>query len=495
MTGFAVEEKGGGPFFSVGTLRVSVSPTSIYRRALVLSAVSIESPSLRVVREAADRFNFSDILERQKKTEEKPKSAGVFPFVLNRFQLTGGAFELDDRIVGGGRKHSMRNLEIALPWLSSLPAEANLEAAPKISAVINGAPFSLTGKVKPFGKEIESAVRITLDKLDLPELWAYVPKAPPVDLSSGKLSLDMDIVYRQPAGKPELGVKGLARLDAVDLNLAKGKPLLKLPSLTVKASRLEPMAGLFEIESVALTGLELFVSRDRKGEWMYASLLPPKASARADAAKEKEAPPAPTAPLAYSVASFTLQNGRVHFRDELPKAGFKAEVEEISLALSNVANRPEQTGKYDLSLNVDKEVRLASQGSFTLVEPAAKAAIRLTGLPLQKGWPYLASYVTAPLKGTVDLSGEVAFSEKERPHGRKGKPRRQAVLGAIRRQGGGESGASDRDRRKLRPEGQQAFDRPGPALRRGGLPLPRGRREALRPIASGPAGEGAGRRP
>ncbi|MCE5266054.1 MAG: AsmA family protein, partial [Deltaproteobacteria bacterium] len=105
VTGFAVEEKGGGPFFSVGSLRVSVSPASIYRRALVLSEVSIESPSVRVVREAADRFNFSDILERQKKTEEKPKSAGVFPFVLNRFQLTGGAFELDDRIVGGGRKH------------------------------------------------------------------------------------------------------------------------------------------------------------------------------------------------------------------------------------------------------------------------------------------------------------------------------------------------------------------------------------------------------
>ncbi|MCE5265836.1 MAG: DUF748 domain-containing protein, partial [Deltaproteobacteria bacterium] len=180
------------------------------------------------------------------------------------------------------------------------------------------------------------------------------------------------------------------------------------------ASRLEPMAGLFEIESVALTGLELFVSRDRRGEWMYASLLPPKASAAADDAKKREeAPPAQTAPLAYSVASFKLQDGRIHFRDELPRGGFTADVQEITLALSDIANRPGETGKYDLSLNVDREVRLASQGSFALVEPAAKAAIRLTGLPLQKGWPYLASFLTAPLKGTVDLSGEVAFSGKD----------------------------------------------------------------------------------
>ena len=426
VQGFAVEEKGGGPFLSVGALRVSISPASLYRRALVISAVSIESPSLRVVRETADRFNFSDIAERQKKEEEKPKSAGIFPFVLNRFQLTGGSLDLDDRLVGGGRKHSVRNLEITLPWLSSLPAEADLEAAPKISALVNGAPFSLTGKLKPFHKSLESAVHIAIEKLNLPELLAYLPQAPPVDLAAGKLSCDLDLLYRQPAGgKPELGIKGLARLDAIDLNLAKGQPLLKLPSLEVKASRLEPLAGLFEIETVALTGLELFVSRDRRGEWMFASLLPPPASKVKPAQEEKgsaKAESEPTensstpqkgAPPAFSVASFSLREGRVHFRDDLPTAGFAADVKDISLALSNVANRPGQTGKYDLSLDVDKGTRLASQGSFTLVEPAAKASLRLTGLPLQKGWPYLAAYLTAPLKGTADLSAEVAFSGKE----------------------------------------------------------------------------------
>jgi uncharacterized protein involved in outer membrane biogenesis len=412
VQGFAVEEKGGGPFLSIGAVRVSVSPASIYRRALVISEVSIESPSLRIVREGADRFNFSEIAERQKK-EEKPKAAGIFPFVLNGFRLTGGSLDFDDRPVAGGRKHSVRNLEIALPWLSTLAAEANREATPRISAVVNGAPLSLTGKLKPFSRELESSIHVAIEKLNLPELMAYAPQARPVELASGKLSLDLNLLYRQPAGgKPELGIQGLARLDALDLNLAKGQPLLKLPSIEVKASRLEPLAGVFEIEAVALAGLELFVSRDRHGEWMFTSLLPPPAPKGAAVPKGKDAPPVSTTQPFFSVASLTLQNGRVHFRDDLPREGFKATVEEISLTLSNVANRPEQTGKYDLSLNVDREIRLASQGSFTLAEPTAKASIRLTGLPLQKGWPYLASYLTAPLKGVVDLSGEVAFSGK-----------------------------------------------------------------------------------
>ncbi len=415
VQGFAVEEKGGGPFLSVGALRVSVSPASLFMRALVLSEVSIESPSLRIVRAEADRFNFSDIAERLNKGKgEKPKSAGVFPFVLNRFRLTGGSLDLDDRVVAGGRKHSIHNLEITLPRLSSLPAETDREAAPRISAIVNGAPLSLTGKLKPFRKDRESSVHIALQKLSLPELTAYVPQAPPVDLASGKLTLDAELLYRQPADrKPELAIKGIARLDALDLNLGKGQPLLKLSSLEVNASRLEPLAGMFDVEAITLTGMELFVSRDQRGEWMFASLLKPKDPKQTTAPEEKGATPDKTAQPSFSVASVALQNGRIHFRDDLPKGGFKASVEEISLAVKNVANRPEQTGQYDLSLLVDREIRLASTGSFDLAETAAKASLRLTGLRLQRGWPYLAAYLTAPLKGVADLSGEVAFSGKE----------------------------------------------------------------------------------
>lgn len=437
VQGFAVEESGGGPFLSVRALRVSVSPASLYRRALVLSEVAIESPSLRIVRAGEDRFNFSDIAERQKKGE-KLKSAGVFPFVLNRFRLTGGSLDLDDRVVKGGRKHTIRNLGIALPWLSSLPSDAGREITPNISALVNGAPLSFAGKLKPFSKDLEGSVHIALQKLSLPELMAYIPQAPPVHLASGKLTLDTDLFYRQPPDRnPELSVQGLVRLDALDLNLENGQPLLKLPSLEVKASRLEPLAGLFDIDTITLTGMELFVSRDRRGEWMFASLFNPEPGKAATAAagkpsKKTPIPPpyvsarapsvVPTQPVtdkdgknqppSFSVASLSLENGRVHFRDDLPKGGFKASVDDIALAVKNVSNRPDQTGQYSISMKGEQEIRLTSRGSFALTEPAATASLRLTGLQLQNGWPYLAAYLTAPIEGVADLSGEFAFSGK-----------------------------------------------------------------------------------
>ncbi len=397
----SLEEPGGDRFFSVGNIRLSVSPASIYRRALVLSEVSIASPSLHIVRDQPDHFNFSDILERQKK-EEKPKKEGIFPLVIYNFHLDDGACDLEDRVIAGRRSHSLKKLALSLPWLSTLPREADREATPHLSSSVNGAPLTLDGKIKPFSVDMASALHITLGKLNLPELAAYVPQAPPVDLASGKLTIDAEFLYRQAAdGKPEVSLKGLARLDDVNINLLKGRPLLKLPSLEIAASRIEPVAGVFAIEKITLTGLELFVSRNRQGEWMVANLLK-------QGSDKKVSQPSPS----FSLASLALRNGRINFRDDLPREGFHGAIENIQLDIKNAASSPGQVGQYNLSLHTDSGADLSSIGSFTLPEKAVEGSLNLSGLPLQTGWPYLSEYLTTPLKGVIDLTGEVAFNEK-----------------------------------------------------------------------------------
>lgn len=397
----SLEEPGGGGFFSVGNIRVSISPASIYRRALVLSEVSIASPALRIVRDKPAHFNFSDILARQKK-EEKPKNEGIFPLIIYNFHLDNGACHFEDRIIAGGRSHSIKNLAISLPWLSALPKEADQDATPRISAIVNGAPLTLAGKIKPFSADMASAIHITLQELNLPELAAYVSQAPPVDLASGKLTIDADILYRQRTdGKPDLSLKGLARLGDLNINLLNGRPLLRLPSLEIAASRIEPMGGVFLVDKVSLAGLEMFVNRDKMGKWMVANLL-------VQENEKKGSQPAPS----FSLSSLALQNGRINFRDDLPPKGFNTVLENIRLDIKNAANIPGQTGHYNLAFTIDRDADFSSNGNFTIPEPSANASLKLSGLPLQKGWPYLSEYLTAPLQGVVDLSGEAAFDAK-----------------------------------------------------------------------------------
>jgi len=413
VKGVAVEGKGGGPFIACAGLRATISPASVYKRALILSEVTLEAPSFSITRTAPNRYSFTDILERQQ-AQKKPASQGPLLFSINNITVTNGTVDFDDRAVDGGRKHTVRNLHFAIPFISNMPYLMEKYTDPKLTAVVDGAAFSFAGKVKPFSTSMETDVTIHLDQLNLPRLVAYSPQPPPVELVAGNLGVDMNMKYRISADKiPELLIRGQARLDDIVVNLKNGQPLLKLPALVVKASKLEIFAKLFEFEAITLDGLELFVSRDTKGQWMYEHLLPQKktvASPETDQGIKQEPVKAVQQPF-VQISALAVTNGRVHMSDAVPKGGFKGSLNDITINLKHFTTAANKPAEYDLSLQVDKEATLTSDGSFSVTPLAAKSSAKLTGLNLQRGWPYLARFLTAPLKGVLDLSGEVGFNK------------------------------------------------------------------------------------
>ena len=65
VTGFTLREADGTqPFVTFDELYVRASYTSLFRFAPVIDAVRLTKPHARIVRTAADRFNFSDIQEK-----------------------------------------------------------------------------------------------------------------------------------------------------------------------------------------------------------------------------------------------------------------------------------------------------------------------------------------------------------------------------------------------------------------------------------------------
>ena len=113
----------------------------------------------------------------------------------------------------------------------------------------------------------------------------------------------------------------------------------------------------------------------------------------------------------FSINNLTVTNGNVHFSDAVPKGGFKGSLNDINFKLKHFTTAANTPAEYNLSLLVDNEATLTSEGCFSVFPPAVKASTELAGLNLQKGWPYLARFLRAPLKGVLDLSGEVGFSK------------------------------------------------------------------------------------
>ncbi len=413
LRGFAMDEQGGGSFVSVGALRASLSPASIYRRALVLSRVQIDKPVITITRNRPNSYNFSDILQRLQ-AHKKPETKGETRFSLNNITVSGGSIDLNDRAVGGGKKHTVRNLEIGIPFISNIPYLVEKYTAPRISALVNGAPFSFAGKMKPLSKSMETSVRVDLKRLDLPQFVAYSPQKPAATLASGWLSIDTDVKYRVFSDKkPELVVSGVARLDDTAIQMTNGQPLMKLPLLEVKASQLEFFARLFRFSSIRVDGLELFVSRDKGRKWMFERLLTAekRGDERKAAATKTATKTGPGHPL-LQISSLSLANSTVHYSDATATGGFKGALSRINLTMKNIDTTLDKSAEYELALLVDQDASLNSKGSFSLTPLSLKSSTALKGLKLQRGWPYLAQQLTAPVKGTLDLSADLAFSKE-----------------------------------------------------------------------------------
>lgn len=415
VKGFVIEAAEGGPFVSIASLRASLGLASIYKGALIISKISVDTPSFVFARLAANSYSFNDIIERQKAKPKKAKSE--FHYSINNIHLKNGSIDFDDQAVDKGRKHTVRNLDIAIPFLSNIPYMVEQYTDPHISALINGAPLSFSGKTKPLSKSMETSVHIDLKKLSIPEYVAYSPVKPPVTLTSGTLTINTDLSYRISSDKkPELGVNGIFRLDTIAVNMRGDQPLLKLPSLQLGASNMEVFAQRFLFDAITIEGLELFVSRSARGEWMYSHLLQQPAkepnSPEADSGMKAEDKDGKQKPL-VQVASFKLNDAIVHFSDAQPTGGFKGTVSGIDVAVTNFTTEQDKSADFDLSMLFDDGATITADGSFSLTPLTATVSSALIGMKLQRGWPYLSQILTSPVKGTVNISSEATYNKED----------------------------------------------------------------------------------
>lgn len=408
-----IEEKNGGPFVKIGRISVSFSLASIFRRAIIFSAVEINSPSFSFTRTAPNQYSFTDILEKPK-NNQKPKNEGTTLFSINNISITNGYVDFFDQAIDKGRKHTVRKLDVKIPFISNIPYLVEKYTDPKLFAEINGATFNFDGKLKPLHKSLETSVRVDLKQLNLPELAAYSPQKLPIDLKSGKMTIDTDISYRiSDDKKPELTIKGLIKLDELAAQMPNGQPLVNLPELTVKAGRLEVFTKTFEFDSIKFDRLELFVNRDTRGQWNYEQLMPkgePEPKEPAATSKKEDKAADNTAKVV--VSTFQIADSSIHFQDAIPKGGFKGDISKINLKLNGFNNANDKSALYQLSMQLD-DALFKSEGQFSPNPVTARLNLDLSGLKLQKGWPYLSQYLTSPVNGVMDLSSDITYSKED----------------------------------------------------------------------------------
>ncbi len=346
-----LEPESKAKFASFDRLYLNLESSSLFRGGPVLGEIRWVKPAFRIVRYPDKRYNFSDLLDE---FMAKPRNDDPTPpFSLNNIQLTGGEVEFDDRLVD--EKHVVSDINLSLPFISSMAYATDSNVEPSFSAVVNGAPLVIKGKSKPFAKSLESEVELDLGKLQLAKYIDYVPLELPIKVVSGDLDAKLKLLFRQEDGKaPTLLLSGTAAIDSLKVNHTSTTPLVAVKHLALDIGSFDIFGHTLAIDRIAVDTPEIHarVSHDGAINWIEFF----RKKREADPAKPlRVEKPESSTPFAWSIGEAKVTGGALHWLDESNDKPFEASIDDIEFDLSKLDGQGTTPVLFDLSWRLTAE--------------------------------------------------------------------------------------------------------------------------------------------
>ena len=396
------------PQLRIERLFVDLDARSLLRLAPVVAALEVDAPRLRLARLPDGHSDVDDLLQRFAPAPADP-AAEPARFALFNLRLTDGEVLLDDRVVG--RQHTLRQITLALPFLSNLPAHVQVTVEPRLAFELNGSHFDNQGRATPFAQGRASELQVRFEQFDLGPLWAYAPASLPVRPAGGRLSADLMLSFQQPDhGDPQLGVKGHLTLDELALQLAKDTPLLSWQSLRVALADVRPLQHRITLDSVQLDGAQLHLRRDAQGRIELQQLAVAAAPAGATPAPAADAGPAA---WQLQIGSVALKDAQVHWSDAAVRPAAELRLDGLSLQLKTLHWPADADATLQLEGGLSAQGRTAgkvhAEGRFT--DRQAKLGFSLGDIDLAPlAGPYLQQYLRPQASARMAADGTLEWA-------------------------------------------------------------------------------------
>ncbi|WCM95063.1 DUF748 domain-containing protein [Acidovorax sp. NCPPB 2350] len=411
---------GAPPLLEIRRIYIDMELQSLVRWGPVLDAAEVDAPRLRLTREADNRYDIDDLLERwaARPAAEDGAGSGGARFALYNLLLRDGAVDFADRTTG--RTHELRALELGIPFLSNLPADRQVTVTPRLAFSLNGSAFDSGARATPFAEDRYTQARLRIDALDLAPLRAYWPAALPLLPGAGTLDARLDFAFTQGA-EPVLTVSGDVRLSDVRLDAQAGGGPVSFQSLRVRAASVQPFQRIAHLASVEWTAPRLDLRRDAQGRVAWPGAAQRVASGGPAAAASP--------PWRVAVDHVAVDGGRIGWRDEGAAKPVALALDGVLVRASSVAWPWQRAIPFALNARVAAPVEGAPSAPEVPGTIAAKAphaaslriagqalpgrgqvAVSVRGLPLSPFGPYWAGALAPQIQGMVDADGGFAWN-------------------------------------------------------------------------------------
>lgn len=405
------------PLVSIGALAVDAEWASLGRRGIVIRSLTVERPAVSLVRLADGRLDIADILDRIAAT---PPSPGPPPrFSINNIRLLDGRIDVDDRMEGA--QHALTDLELGIPFISSFPADVEIEVEPRLKARLNGDPIALDAETTPFAADLETTLKVRFEDFHFARYLDYVPLDLAFKVPRGALTVAIDIVFRKGAAGAShtLALRGAVTMRDLALTDRGNVELVAFRELGVALRELDLTEMRASIDEVRLVEPVIDVRRAADGVINLSTLVPgssPKAGSG----------PEPTARASASVGTsggrgfalrierIALERGAIHWADAMPGKPFKATVSPVEIEINGLNLPGGESAQLRVTAKTDFGTTITHSGEFTLAPIAGKGEIALNAVPVQALAPYYEALLPVGVGGgSLDLALQYALQRAD----------------------------------------------------------------------------------
>lgn len=432
VRGFRIGERNtdsdtGNALFSLDELYADLSMASLAHRAPVISAVSLKGPAVRLVREAQQRFNITDLIEE---FLNRPDEGGEAMFSVSNITIEGGRFEFVDQVKDS--RQAISEIEMGIPFIANFESAEETWVEPRFSAKVNGAPLTLEGKLRPFTANREATLQLDLKGIDLTSVDEYSPIPTGIRLLSGHLDSDLLLTFSQMDGEsPSMVLTGQAalkqleienrgvetpykakldRLDVVlkeiNLNGTKesraevtlseaavikedhSKPTLDLPRLGTGEIGIDPMRRSITLDSLTLEKLKASLRREKDGRLNLVKFFAPVSTGKKTASEPVSTKAEPGIPWKIQLGKLELEGAELSFEDASLPDVRPMVVAPLDLTVSDIDFSGARPSRLALKAEINKRGRLETSGFLAWAPVSMDLAINAKEVDLValQGW-------------------------------------------------------------------------------------------------------------
>ncbi|HJW24821.1 MAG TPA: DUF748 domain-containing protein [Rhodocyclaceae bacterium] len=395
VEGLTVHTAEGQELLGFDRLHLDAEAASLVEGGLVVRELRLEGPRLRVTRVSPERYDISDLIEEWSKPSDSPPPH----FSISNIQVSGGRATLVDK--PKGTTHEVADLALDVPFLSSLPYQTDIFVEPRFSAKVNGAPFVLTGRSKPFAESHDSELNIDLDRVELGRYLPYSPVRLPFTLRSGSLDTELKLVFRQNKAQPAtLRLVGKAHVKNLALAEAGGQPLLAFKQLDVAVREADLLKRRFAVDSVRIAGLDARARIAANGELNWAQVAD-RLGSGGDSGKK-------SAPATWSVGEIRLEDGALRYQDQRTPDLPVQVIDRLDAKVGGLSSAAGSKLAVDVAARVNESGSLKARGDVRLQPLAASLEIETGGISILPFQPYFGEYLNIALvQGQLSGQGQL----------------------------------------------------------------------------------------